>query len=278
MECQGVKKMKLFKYLILLVFIIGAGMAVWLLYPQYEIYKIKKHAVQVQSKTNYVTYCNYYSHSTGKGLSHLALGDSVIRGYGVAENENLVHQFSTKLGNEIHKQIEFKNEGINGITSSELKKLVQEGKFDDEIKKSDIVTINVGGNDILRAADQGNIQNVFHTFNQLETNFSNNLTEIAARIKSKNSHASIVFLELYNPLSPTEPMYSLADKLLPKWNLKIYEVANHFPNSLVVETTKAINSKKLNNLSADGIHPNSAGYTAISTQMFYQFKHEYRKA
>jgi lysophospholipase L1-like esterase len=270
--------MKLFKYLILLVFIIGAGIAVWLFYPQYQIYKIKKHEVHVQSKTNYVTYRNYYSHSKGNVLSHLALGDSVIRGYGVADNENLVHQFSTKLGNQIHKQIEFKNEGINGITSGELKELVQQGKFDDEIKKSDIVTINVGGNDILHVADQGEIQNVFHTFNQLQTNFSNNLTEIAARIKSKNANATIVFLELYNPLSPAEPMYSLADELLPKWNLKIYEVANHFPNSLVIETTKAINSKKLNNLSADGIHPNSAGYTAISTQMIYQFNHEYRKA
>ncbi|WP_338001039.1 GDSL-type esterase/lipase family protein [Neobacillus terrae] len=112
---------------------------------------------------------------------------------------------------------------------------------------------------------------------QVQTAFSNNLQDISGRIHTLNPYATIIFLELYNPLPPSTQIYPLADKLLPKWNLKIYEVANQYPSSVVVETTKVINGKRLDNLSPDGVHPNSAGYTAISEQMILQLKHQYRK-
>jgi len=65
--------------------------------------------------------------------------------------------------------------------------------------------------------------------------------------------------------------------MLPKWNLNIYKVAHKAPGSIVVETTKVINGDHLQNLSPDGVHPNFAGYSAISEQMIYQFKHQLRK-
>lgn len=92
-----------------------------------------------------------------------------------------------------------------------------------------------------------------------------------------NPNATIVFMELYNPLPPENQFYPLADQLLPNWNLKIYETANQYSVSIVVETTKVINGENLQNLSPDGVHPNSTGYMALSEQMIYQFKHQYRK-
>jgi lysophospholipase L1-like esterase len=239
--------------------------------------QIKKQAAEVSHDTSYVSYLNYFRTTKKNEIVHLAIGDSVIRGVGATQNENLVSQFSNRLAEQTHKKILFQNEGINGITSSELKTLVEAGRFDDQIKKSDIVTINVGGNDILRMAKRQSFQNVFQDFHQLQTTFSENLSDIAARIKKLNPNATIIFLELYNPLSPNDQVYQLADQLLPKWNVKIYEVANQYPSSMVIETTKVINGEKRQNLSSDGVHPNSAGYTAISEQMMYQFKHQYRK-
>jgi len=55
-------------------------------------------------------------------------------------------------------------------------------------------------------------------------------------------------------------------------------VASGLQSSLVVETTKVINGKHLQNLSPDGVHPNHAGYSAISKQMISQFAHEIRKS
>jgi lysophospholipase L1-like esterase len=269
--------MKLVKYLFICLLIIGLGISSWLYYPKYEMDQMKKHAAEVSHDASHVSYLNYFRNAKKKEIVHLAIGDSVIRGVGASQNENLVSQFSNKLAQQIHKKIQFQNEGINGITSSELKTLVQAGRFDEEIKKSDIVTINVGGNDILRMAKRQSFQNVFQAFHQLQTTFSENLSDIAARIKKLNPNATIVFLELYNPLSPNDQVYQLADQLLPKWNVKIYEVANQYPLSMVVETTKVINGEQRQNLAPDGVHPNSSGYTAISEQMIYQFKHQYRK-
>lgn len=274
---QGVENMNIIKYLFVFVLIIGLGISTWLYYPQYQIHKMKKHTIEVSTDVTKNSYIDYFRNSAATQIYHLAIGDSVIRGVGAQQNEDLVSQFSNRLGKQIHKNIQFQNEGINGITSSELKELVQEGRFDEEIKKSDIVTINVGGNDILRIAKGRNFPSKLQTYDQLQSTFSKNLSDIAARIKMLNSNATIVFLELYNPLSLDDEVYPLADKLLPNWNLNIYEVANQYSSSIVVETTKVINGENLQNLSSDGVHPNSEGYTEISKQMIYQFKHQYRK-
>jgi lysophospholipase L1-like esterase len=271
--------MKIVKYLFILVLIIGLGISAWVYYPQYQIYKMKKQTtVAVSPKAHQITYLHYFQNAKTPGLHQLAIGDSIIRGVGAEQDENFVSQFSTKLAQQTNKEITFENQGINGITSGELNELVQEGRFDESIKQSDIITINVGGNDILRMAKGQNFRTVIQDYDQLQTSFSKNLSDISNRISTLNPKATIVFLELYNPISPDDQMYPLADKMLPKWNLHIYEVANHIPGSIVIETTKVINGDHLQNLSSDGVHPNVAGYTAISEQILYQLKHQVRKS
>ncbi|MBS4211267.1 MULTISPECIES: GDSL-type esterase/lipase family protein [Neobacillus] len=268
--------MKLIKFLVIFVLLIGLGVSAWIYYPKYQIQKIKKQTVEVSANVHKISYLDYFRNMKKDEIYHLAIGDSVIRGVGAEQNEDLVNQFSNKLGSQIKKNIQFQNEGVNGITSGELRELVLEGRFDEEMKKADIITINVGGNDVLRAAKGQNLQNVFQSFGELQTSFTKNLSDIASRVKSVNPDATIVFLELYNPLSPSDKLYPLADQLLPKWNLKLYETANQYSPSLVIETTKVINGERPENLSPDGVHPNSNGYSAISELMIYQFKHQYR--
>jgi lysophospholipase L1-like esterase len=269
--------MKILKYLIVFVLIIGIGFSTWVYYPQYQIQKMKKQTVNVNADSTKISYLDYFRNKDGTNLFHLAIGDSIIRGIGAKKNEDLVYQFSNKLGSQIQKEIAFQNEGINGITSSELNMLVQDGRFDEDIKKSDIITMNVGGNDILRAANGQDFYSAFEAFEQLQSNFTKNLSDMTERIYKINPNATIVFLELYNPLSTEDPLYSIADKLLPTWNLKIYEVAHKHSASLVVETTKVINGDNSQNLSADGVHPNSEGYMAISEQMLVQLKLQMRE-
>jgi len=270
--------MKFVKYLFSIIIIFCVGAAVWFYYPQYQIHKMKKQSVEAASKkTADISYISYFRHSNISLIHHLAIGDSVIHGVGADQNQNLVSQFSTQLEEQTSKQVQFQNEGINGITSKELNEMVQAGKFDNEIKQADIVTVNVGGNDILQTAKGQNFQNAVHAFGKLQTDFSKNLTDIATRIQRLNPKATIVFLELYNPLPSDNKWYSLANQLLPKWNLNIYETADKFPLSVVVETTKVINGENRQNLSPDGVHPSPKGYDAISKQMIIQLKHQYRK-
>lgn len=269
--------MKMFKYISGFLLLIGLGISSWIYYPQYQIQKMKKQAINVNTASMNISYLDYFQNTEKKHIYNLAIGDSIIRGVGAPKNEDLVYQFSTKLENQIRKEIIFQNKGINGITSGELNELVQQGQFDEEIKKSDIITVCVGGNDILRLVKGKDFYQALQAFDQLQSDFSKNLVDISARIRMLNPNATIVFLELYNPLSLENQMYPLANKLLPMWNLKIYEVASQHSTSLVVQTTKVINEQNLQNLSPDGIHPNSLGYMAISQQIMFQLKHQYRK-
>lgn len=268
--------MKILKYIITFVLLIGIGISAWIYYPQYQIQKIKKQAVKVIHNRTKTSYIEYYRTTEAAQIYNLAIGDSIIRGWGASKNEDLVSHFSKKLEQQTQKEVIYQNKGINGITSGELNKLVQEGKFDEEIKKADIITVNVGGNDILRVVKKSkDFYDAIKSFEELQSTFSKNLSEIAGRISMLNPNATLVFLELYNPLPLDNQVYSIADKLLPTWNLRIYEVASQYQTSVVVETTKVINSKNQQNLSQDGVHPSSAGYLAISEQIIHQLTNQY---
>jgi lysophospholipase L1-like esterase len=269
--------MKIIKYLLLFSLLVVMSVTAWIYYPQYQINKLKEESSAEVKTTNKLTYIDYYRTSDDNTIHHLALGDSIIRGYRIADDQNLVSQFSTQLQQQTGKTVQSNNEGIIGITSAKLHNLIQEGTFDAAIKEADIITVNVGGNDVLKAVKQADLYSALKSFDSLQSGFSENLSNMAARINELNPSATVVFLELYNPMPSDHQFYSLADKLLPKWNIKIYEVAKDTPSSVVVQTTKVINSDNLENLASDGVHPSASGYSAISEQMLNQLSTQYRE-
>jgi lysophospholipase L1-like esterase len=268
--------MKIIKILLLSSLLALLSFSAWIYYPQYQINKIKQENAPTTEKTNKLTYIDYYRTIPDSTINHLALGDSIIRGYRIRDEENIISQFSTQLGVETGKQVLSQNEGVIGITSERLNVLVKDGVYDEAIKEADIITVNVGGNDILKLVKQSDIYSALKSFDSLQEGFSKNLAEITSRLGELNPSATIVLLELYNPMPADHQFYSLADKLLPQWNLMIYEAANSTSSSIVVQTTNVINSKNLEYLASDGVHPNPSGNTAISSQMLKQFQQQHK--
>lgn len=266
--------MKIIKILLLSSLLAVLSFSAWIYYPQYQINKIKQENAPTVENTNKLTYIDYYKTIPGSTINHLALGDSIIRGYNIPEEENFVSQFSSQLSVETGKQVISNNVGVIGITSDRLNQYVQDGLYDEAIKEADLITVNVGGNDILKLVKKSDIYSALKSFDSLQTDFSQNLAEITTKIGELNPSATIVLLELYNPMPADHQFYSLADKLLPKWNLMIYEAAKWTGSSIVVQTTNVINSDNLEYLSSDGVHPNYSGNTAISSQILQQFQQQ----
>lgn len=266
------------KFLIFVLVItscIALGVAGWFYYPKYQIYKMKNaSAPSVEAEKRSVSYIDYVRQLNKPELNHLALGDSIIRGIGADENESFVDRFSAMLDQQTNKPVVLQNEGVAGMTSSELNALLQTGKLDESIQKADIITINIGGNDIIHSVRNKNYLQAIQSFDALQATFVDNLAQITTKVNELNPKAIVVLLELYNPLEPGSELYSLADQLLPKWNVKLYEAASRFSSSIVIETTKVINGKHLQYLSEDGVHPNALGYDAISKQMLQQFQNQ----
>ncbi|WP_203362549.1 GDSL-type esterase/lipase family protein [Bacillus sp. REN10] len=262
---------KFFLSLLSLVVSVVIGLSIWIYYPKYKINQMQEEAVTVASPQAF-TYIDHFRMLDQTYLNHLAIGDSIITGIGAEGEENFVDHFSKELEEQTNKHVITQNEGIPGVSSSQLNALVQKGTFDQQIKDADLITINVGGNDILQTMEGVDYQKVFQSFDSMQSTFMNNLTEIAEKIRETNEEATIVFLEMYNPLEQNHEFYAVADQLLPKWNVKIYELANSLDYSLVMQTTKVINSQHQQYLSADGVHPNSLGYAALSKQMLKQLR------
>ncbi|MBM4762686.1 GDSL-type esterase/lipase family protein [Bacillus sp. B15-48] len=269
--------MKGLKYLLICALILVVSVGGWIYSPQYQINKLKRESMAVGKDFSKETYLDYYRQSKKEDIYHLALGDSIIHGFGVGEKENFVYNFSNQLGEEINKTVHYNNKGKNGMTSTDLHKLIHDGVYDQEIANSDIITINIGGNDVLKTARKKDYYEAVKSFNTLQSTFTKNLTSTINKIKKINPNVTIVLLELYNPLPAEHQLARVAESLLSKWNIKIYEIAKETPSSLVVQTTKVINSKNQQNLSQDGVHPNPAGYAAITKQLLKQFSKEFRR-
>lgn len=253
-----------------------AGVAIWLYYPQYQIQQLKEESYTLASSQQ-ITYLDYFQKSKKQAVHHVALGDSIITGFGSHANQNLVKEFSQNLEQRIGKSVTVENKGINEITSTDLNKLVQSGHFNEEIKKADIVTINIGGNDILQLGFEKGFYEAIRSFDELQANFDRNLSGILTKVHEINPDATILLLELYNPLDPGFELHAAADQFLPKWNVKLYQQVSHLDYAVVISTTKVINSDKPQNVASDGIHPSARGHRAIAKQMMTELETTRRK-
>ncbi|WP_050181671.1 SGNH/GDSL hydrolase family protein [Domibacillus robiginosus] len=267
--------MKVIATILSVVAVCVAGFAIWVYYPQYQIKQLKEGPQTLASEQR-ETYIDYFRESDKPVLRHLAIGDSIITGFGAPPKENLVKSFSESLESSIQKEVQFQNEGINEITSSELNRLVQDGEFDEQIKQADIVTINIGGNDILQLGFQKGFYEAVQSFDSLQTTFNANLADMMERVHSLNPEATVLLLELYNPFHKEFEFYTMADRFLPRWNLQFYELAAKYDYAVVVDTTEVINSETPQNVSDDGVHPSKLGYHAIADQMLVQLQQEVR--
>jgi lysophospholipase L1-like esterase len=145
-----------------------------------------------------------------KALVYTALGDSISTGYRLSNTSNAyVSLFGKYLG------VSPVNLGQNGLDSAGLlKKLNDDSKVIDQIKKSDVVTVSMGGNDMLKifsGMQPTSISTLIDALKQLQSTamqkkfdsgistFSGNWAKIIERIKSLSPKAVIIVTTLYNP-------------------------------------------------------------------------------
>ena len=202
---------------------------------------------------------------------YLALGDSITEGYGLKEGEK---NFATLLAEE--NSFTLYNEAVSGATSGDLKTLVEGGTIWDKIASADLITITIGGNDLMNAlydhlasgTDQsaeyikelltsGTLSTdelmtyaiklyTFSSENALR-NLKDNLTAILTKIQQQNPNATLLVANQYNPYKSLTGTGVIA--LLPtafnaeitKLNTIIEEVARQ-NNIIVADVYTAFNA------------------------------------
>ena len=186
---------------------------------------------------------SYIELAYSKTTKIIIFGDSLIAGYGLVVEDNLVNQLKLKTIESKIKDVTFFNSGVSGETSTGLLnryKWVLEDNYD-------AVIILIGANDALRGIDPS------YT--------SQNIEEILSYLKEKQIPTMLIGMKAPNNLGEiyVNEFNAIYPKLSKKYDTAFYPF---FLKDVVLKP-------KLNQ--KDMIHPNKKGVSIIVNNFFPHF-------
>ncbi|MFD3447850.1 GDSL-type esterase/lipase family protein [Microbacteriaceae bacterium 4G12] len=201
-------------------------------------------------------------------LNHLILGDSLAKGYGSTQG-GYAEIASRKLQQQTGKEILTDNIAVNGLTTDSLLRMLQGQDVQEKIKKADIITISIGGNNLLRLNRNMGVLEGLQALNDEKGKYKKNLEEILTLIRQLNPSAMIVMSELYNPLKLEDSLSSYASIFLDGWNKTVHALAEEHEPAIVLPIRKLL-PNDAHDLFYDKVHPNDKGYEKMADHFVEQ--------
>jgi Lysophospholipase L1 and related esterases len=201
-----------------------------------------------------------YAFKTSNPINITIIGDSVARGTGDEKGSGFSTYLPEYIEGKINGNISIYNDGINGLKSSGLVDLLHGKELGKRIADSDLIVISIGGNDILRL-NYTEDNKKLSALKSTEDEYLGNLKSVLNLIREKNSGASIVLVGLYNPRQDASP---LINTILGIWNRDSYNLIKEYSNAYYIDVNDIFKSHMKDYISSDSLHPNSAGYQAVS--------------
>ena len=228
--------------------------------------------------------------TTTDSLNYVAFGDSLATGYGATRG--YVYRYAALLGADTGKKVNVDNLGVNGLTSGQLRTIVEnDQEATDAIERSEIITINIGANDLLQARLHyktgycGGVDDQ-DCLRQTVADFRANWDAILAYVTALRSPDSTIIrvADFYNPFVNLDgatvswPSNGANDsvvfeKYLEQVNAHIAKSADSYgiPHSRIHEAFNGPDGGEDPNdkgyMYPDGIHPNDVGYAVIALQL-----------
>lgn len=200
-----------------------------------------------------------------KGLTIVALGDSLTRGTGDETGRGYVGDLIDEIKKKTKKPVQLTNLGIIGQTSDQLRQQVQQTEVERQIQKADIILVTIGGNDLFRGG-QGLEDYQTANISGIEKKYLGNLTFIFQQIRKFNTNANVFFVGLYNPFIDLNQGKEMS-KVVRHWNYDSAEVSAVFPKIVFVPTFDLFELKVNDYLYSDKFHPNTKGYRLIAERL-----------
>jgi lysophospholipase L1-like esterase len=223
-------------------------------------------------------------------LNYVAFGDSLATGYGATQG--YVHRYATVLGMDTGAEVNVNDLGVNGLTSGQLRAVIEEDQgARDAIEQSDVITINIGANDLMQArlrykAGYCGADDNQDCLRQAVADFRANwdtILNIVTDLRSPDG-AIIRVTDFYNPFVNLDGSmvswpdigadnFSVFEEYLEQANSHIAESSGAYgiPHARVHEAfngpsgTEDPNNKGY--MYPDGIHPNDDGYAVIAQEL-----------
>lgn len=194
----------------------------------------------------------------------LILGDSVAKGTGDELSKGFSGYLPDYFKNSTSKEILVDNAGIDGLESIGLLEQLQSRKLEKLIVDSDFILVSIGGNDI-RSILTLNTLAKEDAFKVRHDNYLARLKETMKVLRNTNPNSTIIFIGLYNPY---EKATSAEDTvLLNTWNYNTQQLVEEDGKAIFIPTHDLLRYNLGRYIAKDGLHPNSAGYQALSNRI-----------
>lgn len=237
--------------------------------------------------------------SVKEQIHFTAVGDSLTEGVGdTMKRGGFVPLVADSLqGNYPVKSVETDNYGVAGERSDQiLKRIKKDKKLQQDIASADMLTLTVGGNDIMKVIRNNVFGLKVSSFSRPMKNYQENLSEIFAQMRSLNKKAPIYVVGVYNPFYVNFPQITEMQTIIENWDQGTKKVIASEKNAYFVpidkvisegtEETNAIDgtqdsSQSDGNLNTiknkalyeeDNFHPNTIGYQLITKEIMKQMK------
>ena len=234
---------------------------------------------------------------TQKRLNYVAIGDSLTEGVGDQTNQG---GFIPLLANAISESndvnVVSQNFGVAGNTSTQIyKRMVKEKKIQTAIKKADVITITVGGNDVMKVIRTQLTNLTEQSFEKPAQTYQKQLTEIFDFIRDHNPTAQVYILGIYNPFYLNFPDITEMQEVIDHWNQATQEIVAQQKQMYFVPINdllyQGVNGSKgvttsdgevqtiTNNalFEEDHFHPNNIGYQIMSDAVAEAYKEHHNE-
>lgn len=199
-------------------------------------------------------------------LYYVVLGDSIAYGSGISNSREACYGKIVADTNGY----DYANHAIPGHTTTNLIKRLSEETVIADIKKADLISISIGGNDFLMSNLIGLMFDAivlgdYSEYDRIAEGFYDNFCEIVDIINSHNEDAIILMQTLYNPQSGDlrEPYQQGADRI----NAAIEKYAQEHPGEIVIVDVGTALGEDMANYAEDEIHPSAKGNEIIADKI-----------
>ncbi|MCQ2770438.1 MAG: SGNH/GDSL hydrolase family protein [Clostridia bacterium] len=251
-----------------------------------------------------ISTCTLFTiNSNSANKTYLVFGDSIAAGYGVTENWSVNTTLNSYVAGKNSNaycgivsrdlNLDLINLAKSGATTTDMLNLLKSNNVKSQIKNADLITVSIGGNDLIGMVSQVLISASIYEFmksigipvsrttteiEQMYSKLESNLTSIMKTIKDNSKNGSVIMLQtLYNPYKAS-PSYSLdyygktftvgdlIDYYIDRVNDIYKKVQQNVGGFYLCQTAEVMNSdyKCFNEVSNPDFHPTNYGHKVIA--------------
>lgn len=198
-----------------------------------------------------------------QAVKYLALGDSLAVGISAFWGRGYTRLYYEWLQNSIGSHdLYYSNLGVIGLTSEKmLFRLRNDYCYRTAIKEASIITIDIGGNDILGC--KRSPEKLWAALRH----FKSNIFSILQELRILNSHAKVYLMDLYNPYPNGHEMHDIAETWVTQFNsiIRNAELTSQYRISGVANVYAAFkgNEAAYTLIEHGNVHPNTLGHKVI---------------